>query len=150
MFVCLSVCRQDISESYWRIWTKFCGVIDVWSRTDRWDLATDPLILIRPDLGRFSIQKAVHEYSWLNFCGRDRPSDKEHSARFSFSLCLYVCMYVCLYVSVYACVVSYIWRPRHVSLLSGRHWQLLQNRRWRCVERLLIRDSRWDISVWNI
>jgi len=33
--VCLCVCRQDISKCYWRIWTKFCSMIDLWPRTNR-------------------------------------------------------------------------------------------------------------------
>jgi len=44
MTVC--VCLQDISKSYWRIWTKFCGVIGLRQRSNRLNFGTDLL----PDL----------------------------------------------------------------------------------------------------
>jgi len=34
-------CYQDISKSYWQIWTELCASIDLWSRTNQLDFGTD-------------------------------------------------------------------------------------------------------------
>jgi len=51
MYVCLFTCLFVNSKSYWRIWIKFCGMIDLRLRIKRLDFGTDQY----PDLDTWSI-----------------------------------------------------------------------------------------------